>query len=190
MASDAERHLRDMAVARLRVLMPDARIIHELNVETGTCRVDLAAVAPTRLVLAEIKSRKDTLDRLPKQTKLFAPACHRLIVVYASERWTVETIYKATDYGAEVWPEDRQKWWTIRDTFRPPNTSAMLNLLWRAELFAEATRANLQPNRRADRKTLMAALWEHLTGRQIVEAVCRRLRVRHFPVADPAVEDV
>lgn len=187
MASEAERYLRGMAVDRLRLLMPGARIVHELNVEVGTCRVDLAAVAPDQLVFVEIKSRKDKLDRLAKQAAIFAPACHRLVVCYASERWDVSTIYNASDYLAEVWPQDRPEWWSLRDTFKPPNTSAMLNLLWREELYDEAVRANLQPTKRVSRQPLMAMLWQHLTGRQVVAAVCRQLRGRHFPAADPAI---
>lgn len=189
MASEAERHLRSMAVDRLRVLMPTARIVHELNVEVGTCRVDIAAVAPDQLVLVEIKSRKDKLDRLGKQCAIFAPACHRLVVCYASERWDVSTIYQASDYTAEVWPQDRPEWWSLRGTFKPPNTSAMLNLLWREELYAEAVRHNLQPAKRASRSPLMTTMWECLTGREIVAAVCRQLRARHFAVADPAVAE-
>lgn len=188
MASEAERWLRGLAVERVRELMPDARVVHELNVETGSCRVDLAAVAPDRLVMLEIKSRKDKLDRLPEQARIFAPACHRLVVVYASERWDVGTIYKASDYRAEVWPEDRREWWNIsRDSFKLPNTSAMLNLLWREELFWEADRHNLQPHKRANRSDLMRSMWRYLTGQQIVEAVCRQLRSRTFAEADPAI---
>jgi hypothetical protein len=188
-ASEAERYLRGLAVERLRVLMPEARIVHELNVETGQCRVDLAAIAPARLVFVEIKSRKDTLDRLPEQVRVFAPACHRLIVAYASERWSVSTIYKASDYRAEVWAEDQRERWTIsgRETFQPPNTSAMLNLLWREELYWEAVRARLQPAKRESRSPLMRRLWETLSGREVVAAVCRQLRARHFAEADPPV---
>jgi hypothetical protein len=187
MASEAERHLRGLAVNRLRLLMPEARIVHELNVETGKCRVDLAAVAPDRLVFVEVKSRKDTLDRLPEQVRTFAPACHRLVVCYASEKWSVSTIYGASDYAADVWPEDSFMRWTLGESFRPPDTSAMLNLLWREELFDEACRAGLQPHKRESRSPLMHRLWRYQTGYQVVEAVCRQLRWRHFPAADPPV---
>lgn len=187
MASEAERYLRRLAVDRLRHLMPEARIVHELNVETGKCRVDLAAVAPDRLVFVEIKSRKDTLDRLPEQARTFAPACHRLVVVYASEKWSVSTIYNATDYRADVWPEDGIRSWALHETFQPPSTSAMLNLLWRDELWHEATRAGFQPHKRESRSPLMHRLWNGLTGAEVVVAVCRQLRGRHFPVADPPV---
>lgn len=187
MTSAAEQHLRTLGVERLRQLLPNARIVHELNVETGVCRVDLAAIAPDKLVLVEIKSRKDTLDRLPKQAATFAPACHCLIVLYASEKWDVSTIYSATDYMAEVWPENRPEWWNMREQFKPPNSSAMLNLLWRAELWDEADRAGFQPHKRASRSPLMHQLWRELTGVQIVAAVCRQLRARHFRVADSPI---
>lgn len=187
MASEAERYLRGLAVARLRVIMPDARIVHELNVETGTRRVDLAAVAPDQLVFVEIKSRKDTLDRLPDQVRTFAPACHRLVVAYASERWDVSTIYKASDYQCDVWPENNILKATIHQKFKPPNTSAMLNLLWRDELWAEASRAGLQPAKRESRSPLMHRMWDSMTGREIVAAVCRQLRGRRFAEADPEI---
>jgi len=186
MASEAERHLRNLAVERLRQLMPDARIVHELNVETGKCRVDLAAVAPDRLVFVEIKSRKDTLDRLPEQCRVFKPTCHRLAVVYASERWDVETIYRATNYGCDIWPDNGSRW-ELSNSFHPPNTSAMLNLLWRDELWHEATRAGFQPHKRDSRSPLMHRLWNGLTGTEIVSAVCRQLRARSFAEADAPI---
>lgn len=187
MASEAERYLRGLAVTRLRQLMPEARIVHELNVETGTCRVDIAAVAPDRLVFVEVKSRKDTLDRLPEQCRIFIPACHRLAVCYASERWDVSTIYSRTDYRADVWPQDRAGQWKLGEGHHPPNTSAMLNLLWRDELWHESVRAGHQPRSKATRSDLMRVLWRGLTGDQLVEAVCRQLRARPFVEADPAV---
>jgi hypothetical protein len=187
-ASEAERHLRRLACGRLRVLMPEARIVHELNVETGKCRVDIAAVAPDRLVFVEIKSRKDKLDRLPEQCRTFAPACHDLVVCYASERWDWSTMYKTTDYRATLWPEDQATTWQLRARhWSPPNTSAMLNLLWAEELRDEGRRAGFQPHSRATRSEMMHRLWSGLTGTEVVAAVCRQLRFRHFPEADEAV---
>jgi hypothetical protein len=190
MASEAERYLRGLAVDRLRQLMPDARIVHELNVETGQCRVDLAAVAPDQLVFVEVKSRKDKLDRLPEQTRVFSPACHRLVVLYSEERWDVGAVYRASDYRAEVWSDAHPpaRWTLGHPTFRPPDTAAMLNLLWREELWHEAARAGYQPHKRESRSPLMHRLWNGLTGAEVVAAVCRQLRGRHFAVADPPVE--
>lgn len=167
--------------------MPDARIVHELNVDVGACRVDLVAVAPDRLAFVEIKSRKDKLDRLREQVRRFAPVCHGLAVLYSSERWSYEAVSAATDYRCDHWPEDRPEWWTFRPRFAPPHTGAMLNLLWREELFDEARRAGFQPHARVSRSPLMRTLWEGLTGREVVAAVCRQLRARNFAKADAPI---
>lgn len=191
MASDAERYLRGLAVDRLRALLPDARIIHELNVDIGQCRVDLAAVTENRIVFVEIKSRKDKLDRLKEQVRRFTPCCHALAVCYASERWNWSAISAAGGYGFDHWPEDKASGWTI-DHWRPnkpPSTNALLELLWQAELEAEAFRAGIASRKRIPRDGLKRALWENLTGLQVVAAVCRQLRQRSFAEADaPVVE--
>lgn len=191
MASDAERYLRDLAVDRLRSLMPNARIIHELNVDVGQCRVDLAAVTASRIVMVEIKSRKDKLDRLKEQVRRFMPACHALAVCYASERWNWSAINAAGGFGFDHWPDDKASGWTIDQWHRnrPPSTNALLELLWQAELESEAFRAGVATRKRIPRDGLKRALWENLTGLQIVEAVCRQLRARTFAEADsPIIE--
>jgi hypothetical protein len=169
--------------------MPDARIIHELNVDVGKCRVDLAAVTTSRIVMVEIKSRKDKLDRLNEQVRRFTPACHALAVCYASERWNWSDINAAGGWGFDHWPDDKASGWTI-DHWRcnkPPSTNALLELLWQAELEAEAFRAGVASRKRIPRDGLKRALWENLTGLQVVEAVCRQLRVRHFAEADAPI---
>jgi hypothetical protein len=191
MASEAERYLRNLAVERLRVLMPDARIIHELNVDIGQCRVDLAAVTESRIVFVEIKSRKDKLDRLKEQVRRFGPCCHALAVCYSSEKWNWSSISAAGGYGFDHWPCDKASAWTIDHWHRnrPPSTNALLELLWQAELEAEAFRAGLVSRKRIPRDSLKRALWENLTGLQVVEAVCRQLRRRPFAEADAAITE-
>ncbi len=85
--SSAEWEIRDAVVARFRELWPNARIIHEMNVEHGSSRADVVAVQPERLWICEIKSERDKLDRLAGQIKDFGPACHGLIIA-AHEKWT------------------------------------------------------------------------------------------------------
>lgn len=70
MTSPAEERLRLKAEAMLRRRHPDARIIHELVLAQGDARIDLAAVTPDLVVLAEIKSEKDVLTRLPHQAEM------------------------------------------------------------------------------------------------------------------------
>lgn len=186
MASDAERYLRGLAVDRLRELMPGARIIHELNVGLGQCRVDLAAITAERTAFVEIKSRKDKLDRLTEQVRVCRPAAHYMAVCYASERWTYSQV-SGLARGCQIWPEDSPRSWTFWERYEPIDSGAMLNLLWAEELRAEAERAGLQPSRRESRSPLMQRLWLSLTGQQLVEAVCRQLRGREFAEADPVI---
>ena len=68
--SVAEERIRAKVEAGFRSAYPDARIIHELVI--GACRADVVAVTPDKLVLAEIKSERDSLERLDRQTKNFA----------------------------------------------------------------------------------------------------------------------
>lgn len=65
--SVAEERIRAKVEARLRAEFPDARIIHELNVEQLGIRLDLAAVRPGAITLVEIKSERDVLKRLKSQ---------------------------------------------------------------------------------------------------------------------------
>lgn len=82
--SEAEVRIRDKAVALLREALPDARIIHEFDL--FGVRMDLAAVTPEEIVLVEIKSERDKLDRLANQISF------------------------ATRIGGEVWVCYHEKW--------------------------------------------------------------------------------
>jgi len=67
MVSEAEERIRLKVEAELRCLYPTARIIHELVLSTGVSRLDLAAVTEDQIIVAEIKSERDTLSRLQAQ---------------------------------------------------------------------------------------------------------------------------
>jgi hypothetical protein len=94
--SDAEEQLRLKAEAQLRQEFPDARIIHELNMQWGGIRLDLAAVRPDGLTLVELKSEKDVLKRLPAQigaalritsdVRVYAAEKHRKALIVAHQR--------------------------------------------------------------------------------------------------------
>jgi hypothetical protein len=67
--SPAEERIRSKVEAALRQRKPDARIIHELVLTQGGERIDLAAVWDDGMILAEIKSERDTLSRLQRQLR-------------------------------------------------------------------------------------------------------------------------
>lgn len=71
MASEAEARLRAKVDAALRAEFPEARIFHEFYI--GGCRLDLVAVGEDRMIVAEVKSERDTLERAPKQLEVSLP---------------------------------------------------------------------------------------------------------------------
>ncbi|MDE1914683.1 MAG: hypothetical protein KGJ57_04375 [Sphingomonadales bacterium] len=204
--SPAEREIRDYAAGRLREMMPEARIIHELVV--GGCRADLAAVQPERITLVEIKSERDTLKRLAEQVRQFGRAAHQVIVI-AHERWFDTTPYnnghprcapiEALAQGAEsheIWayPELASRplygaWRTQpwRASQPEPHAWRLLELLWKEELLAECRRHNIAAGSRSTCPAMMRDMAWLMTGREIARTVCRQLRARPFPEADAPI---
>lgn len=203
-ASEEEATIRAATVARIRDLLPGARIIHELNVEQGTVRADIAAVEVDRLYLFEIKSARDTLHRLPNQLRLFHPVCHGLVVV-ADEKWCGRATaagFPNCDARAIIahnaplaslwqWPEPERPWgrdWTLPAHLSIPWPHRMLRLLWTEELRDVARDLEIPTTTRAPGYKLAALIANQATGSEITAAVCRTLRRRTFAWADPIQE--
>lgn len=96
--SAAEERLRAKAEASLRRSFPDARIIHELVLEQGGCRIDLAAVTPTQIILGEIKSERDVLKRLADQLRAAFAVTEDVRLYVAGKH--VEAVKALEDYHA------------------------------------------------------------------------------------------
>lgn len=88
--SPDEGEVRKAVVARLRQMMPAARIMHEVNAASFGNRIDVLAVNKAEIVAVEIKSKKDRLDRLPDQIKAMTRVAHHVIVAL-HEKFLVET---------------------------------------------------------------------------------------------------
>lgn len=104
--SEAEERIRTKVEAELRRLYPTARIIHELVLSTGVSRLDLAAVTPDALIVAEIKSERDSLSRLPAQIAMAHEIADVTWVVVA-EKHRDALAHHATYYS--VGPERPRK---------------------------------------------------------------------------------
>ena len=87
--SAAEAEVREVVVEHLRACRPRARIIHEINVCQGGCRVDVMAVDREEIVAVEIKSERDKLDRLPNQMAAMKSVAHHCVVAL-HEKFLVE----------------------------------------------------------------------------------------------------
>jgi hypothetical protein len=196
--SAAEERIRAKAEAMLRRLFPDARIIHELVLQQGGVRIDLAAVHPSYIAALEIKSERDVLDRLPEQVKA-AMRVTDLFGVCVAESHAgkigrsyepdakVKLPYDAhllveTDDGfaTRYTPFDQD--WGGRDRMQPRlcNPADRLEMLWADEL-------KLISRSRHPRQPAKHLVCETMNGRQIREAVCATLRARSFPRADAPV---
>ena len=84
--SPAEERIRAKVVEALRrQLGASYRIIHELVVEQGGCRLDVAAVSEDELVVVEIKSEKDVLKRLAEQVRVSRKVAQKVWVAAAAK---------------------------------------------------------------------------------------------------------
>ena len=154
----AEERIRAKAETLLRQRWPDARIVHELVLQQGGVRIDLAAVGPDFLALVEIKSEKDVLDRLPRQLTRASKV--------ADEVW----ICVAEKHHAKV--EAMRGWWW-RQAEEGTGVDALIrrarygDCMRGVRVFVERDGGNLQPDhasltvRRnlADPRALFDLLW-------------------------------
>ena len=186
---------------------------------TGSPRADLACVGVSEILLFEIKSEKDVLKRLAKQWEAFSACSHQTYLVLDKKFFTInnkinrvrpfivepEEFKSLKGYGTHknLWyyPEPKKTdfsldhTWKIvprgfgQDIFPTPNLRPMLQLLWREELLEVCRVTSLPFIARDNMMKLVERMILGLTGRQIVEQVCRMLRKRKFAVADePIIE--
>lgn len=176
--SGEELAMRGAIEAWGRARWPDARVFHELTI--GMCRADLAFICPADLIVVEIKSSRDTLDRLDKQMRVFKE--------HVPEVWVAL---------APKWKDDSKKPFIANEMFvtesaietvcswrRTPDRNglcynAMLHLLWAEEARAIAGRKSCLSNKRQPLHSVVPELALHLTGKEILEEVCRELRGRY-----------
>jgi hypothetical protein len=208
--SFVEREIRNTVIDKVRQLRPNSRIIHELNTAgTGSPRADLAVVGLSEILLFEIKSEKDVLKRLDHQWKAFSQCSHQTFLVL-DKKFFVEKIY-ANGAGSRydpsdaltailgshvkdfVWPYPEplrnsnrymDQTWKIKGLYNTPNTRAMLNLLWKAELVSLCVNLGLPYRSNDNMMKLVERIILGATGRQITEGVCAALRTRPFAEAD------
>lgn len=197
--SAAEERIRVKAEALLRRLFPDARIVHELVLEQGGVRIDIAAVRPSFIAAIEVKSERDVLTRLPDQAKaglrvtdlfgvcIAAKHAEKIGKYYMPEPGKIQLPYRAellveTEDGFVTKYTGFDPDGGISDRIQPRlcNPADRLEMLWADELkLIGRTKLSRQPAKHL--------ICETMTGRAIREAVCATLRARSFPRADAPV---
>lgn len=191
-----EKDLRDKVEAWGRARWPEARVCHELVMNRGTVRLDVAFVSPRHLAVVELKSGYDTMERVMHQVG-WARLCAHEVWLVCDQRWGedmrilryllpslgiahAKTRHHGPDHQAEPIEILAESAWG------EPHPLAMASLLWVAELAAALGRGGANPgNHRllSSRLALMAA-------RQRDEMVCQQLRGRDaLWRADPPIRD-
>lgn len=191
--------MREAIEAWGRAKWPAARVVHELVMDRGSVRADMAFVSPDHLVAVEIKSEFDDTTRLLQQAGMFRLAVPELWIA-SPHRHTKDTDlirYLMPSIGVALTDRDRQigplpAEFKVEDVHQAapfqPWAEATLALLWRSELCAEAQRHNLVQNANRLTHAQLLSRMLRLTWPEQLAAVCRQLRGREaFWRSDPPV---
>lgn len=201
--SEEEPAMRELVVPHLRGAYPGGRVVHEFPLRFSAKRLDLAVIMPTEIIGVEIKSSKDTLDRLAGQLEGFANVVSRFIVALAP-CWNEQRpmVKQKAKYGfayiddftaaQRIVHNSRANSYTeIFDccaaTKRFEKTKAVyhenvahphrvLSLLHVAELKRIAMRAGIGVGTRHD--IIVKKLFNEMPGKKVMEESCRQLRWR------------
>jgi hypothetical protein len=181
--------MRAAVIAWGRARWPDARVMQELSV--GGCRIDVAFTSPHNLIGIEIKSSRDTLERLARQMRDYVLHLPEIWIAFAP-KWTPHfrdrhdaipwRVGKLVVDGGTV--IDEIPWGEGRWKSRSPaecdvtHTSPMLFLLLKDELLAIARQHAVPHKTRHTVREIIERLARALTGDQIVHGVCAQLRAR------------
>jgi hypothetical protein len=162
---------------------PDVRVIEELGIEHGTCRVDIAVVNGF-IHGFELKSESDTLLRLPRQIEAYSRSLDRATLVVSQAhlkgaeallpRWWGIKVVARTSRGS-------LKVSTHRGVANNPGLSLfhMAHLMWRSEVVAclkqrGASAKELGANRAALYQLFVDTAPSVEVRRQVREALKRR----------------
>ena len=177
------RTMMKARLARRHAADPDAFVVEELPIGRGDGRLDLAVING-RIEGVEIKSCSDTLDRLPRQVRLYGEGADLMTLVVSSRHleqartigpdwWKIFEVKAGVRGGLTL--RRVQTGWTNPDR----TSSGYLRLLERNELLSVLTRHGLD-------KGLRSASWPVLADRAaeklplstIASEVRRQLKIR------------
>jgi hypothetical protein len=197
--SQDELKMREAVETWGRAKWPTARVIHELVMDRGTVRADVAFATEDHLAAVEIKSNQDETHRLLHQAGMFRLAVPELWIASAHRHAKdaelirylmpsigialcdrVDSLGPTPDLRLDIEYQAQQFM---------PWPEATLSLLWVSELADEVMRHGIHHNnlKRATHGSLVKAMLK-LEWRDQIAAVCRQLRARNFGWrADPPI---
>ncbi len=160
----------------------DVRIVDEMAVMSGECRVDVAVING-RLEGFEIKSERDSLARLPRQAAAYGLVFDRMTVLCAERHLEHITSTVPTWWGIEIASQgdDEIRLRRVRSAKANRNIEpkAIAQLLWHAEALEALEALGIAKGVRSKpRDVLWTALAESMTTRDLRRLVRERLRAR------------
>jgi len=171
-----------LADQRLHSAEPNTRVVEELGLCQGLARVDLAVVNGT-IHGYEIKSEKDTLDRLPRQVELYCRVLDYVTIVTAGAH--AHNVRKAVPRWWGVWVVATENSMlnlnVLREAKRNPSVDpfSLAQLLWRDEaLEILADRGLATGLRSKSRREIWNRLATKLSADELGHFVRERLKSR------------
>lgn len=155
---------------------PNTLVIDELGLAHARSRIDVAVINGC-IHGYEIKSAKDSLDRLGSQIDIYCQALQKLTIVAASRHIEGVLAFVPDWCGvieAEQGPRGGIAFNLIRSARSNPDTNpvTMAHLLWRPEVLRLLSNLGYEPNElRRPRKQLYEMLSEVLTLPEITAAI-------------------
>ena len=154
----------------------DTLVIDELGLAHAKCRVDVAVISGC-IHGYEIKSAKDTLDRLNSQIDIYRPTLQKLTIV-AAPKHLAGIMTRAPEWcgliTAEQGPRGGITFSTMRNTASNPDVDPvmMAHLLWRDEVIELLRQVGYAPRElRRPRRHLYEMLCEAMTIREITASI-------------------
>lgn len=155
---------------------PDTLVIDELGLAHAKCRVDIAVINGC-IHGYEIKSGKDTLDRLDSQINIYRRTLQKLTVVVAPKH-IAEIITRIPEWCglivAEQGPRGGISFRMVRTAITNPEVDPimMAHLLWRDEVIDLLRKIGYTPRElRRPKKYLYEILCEAMTPREITNSI-------------------
>ena len=181
-----DRDVRHAVVKKIlneHISNPRVLVVHELGLQHGACRVDIAVVNGF-LHGFEIKSDADTLLRLPAQIDAYSKALDRASLIVGERHlnsaetllpdwWGIKVAVRGTRGAVNIL--------TYRGIANNPDVSAfhVAHLLWRDEVLAILSKYERSSNlQRANRKDLYRRLAEVVPFSDLRREIREVLRTR------------
>ncbi len=161
---------------------PDTVIVDELGLCRGTARIDMVVINGS-LNGFEIKSERDTLERLPAQQEIYSKILDTVTLVTGEKhaKKVLEMVPAWWGLTKAIVEDGKIKLTCIRTPNPNPNVDplALAQLLWRDEALALLTEFRLDKGlRNRPRRALWQKLAEHVSAEVLGALVRERLKTR------------